>query len=490
MNDSTNPRPAISRSSAGASGRVLRRAIRVIGLAGLMLMGSVVLAASAFAHHAEVTAQVDCNGNVNYTATAWEGYPDDPNTPENEYELSRSNPRIGVWYSVDGGASFASVTENSFTPENGYTFSGSFTLSQPLPETVIVKVQALANWGNGQGPGGPRQTSALPVPECPQPNPSARISDASCSSNGVTISFSNTGAASAEFTVKKDGEVIDTVTVEAGGQATREYSLEEDETATFRVQSSGMEDVVRTVTLDCKQPQPAPAARIEVSCARGGAIIGFANRGDAPAEFTVLKDGVVIDTVTVEAGGRAGRTYRMDEDEQATFTVRSSGMEDVSRTVTLDCEAPPSPEPAASLTYSCEDGVVATFTNTGDASAEFEVLKDGSVIDTVTVGPGEEVTRSYAMDEDEKATFKVMSDGATLAQLTVKNDCAAPTQSPPPPSENPPPSGTTPPAESTAPVPLAFTGVSLAPLGLAMMLLGLGVGLLWLTRRRSASSAY
>ena len=71
----------------------LKSRVRHLFSAVLVLLGVVTIIpafnGSAAAHHAEARASISCDGVISYTATAWAGYSDDPNTPENEYDLSR-----------------------------------------------------------------------------------------------------------------------------------------------------------------------------------------------------------------------------------------------------------------------------------------------------------------------------------------------------------------------------------------------------------------
>ena len=101
------------------------------------------LASGALAHHAEIRGSVDCDGKVTYTAEAWN---------DNDITTSaRTNPNVGVWASYDGGATYTQVGSGRFGSDNNFQFSGTFSIGSNL--SVRLKVQAIANWGNGSGPG-------------------------------------------------------------------------------------------------------------------------------------------------------------------------------------------------------------------------------------------------------------------------------------------------------------------------------------------------
>lgn len=118
---------------------------RAISLAAAV--GSLLLPTSAFAHHPEVTASVDCAGLVSYTATAWAG------TGGNDHVASRTNPNITI--TVNGspaaGGAFASPL---------FSFSGTYNIAAGAPATVIAT--AVANWGNGVA-GGQSATDNAPA---------------------------------------------------------------------------------------------------------------------------------------------------------------------------------------------------------------------------------------------------------------------------------------------------------------------------------------
>jgi hypothetical protein len=147
-----------------ASTTYRRRHVRgalAVALATLMMLPGVVAA-----HHAEVTATINCAGLVSFTATAWAG----------TTAASRTNDDIGVWVAKDGGA-FLLLEDDSyfFAASNGFTFSDTYAAGAAT--TVIVKVQALDNWGNNAAPGDPRQATATKSQNCVEPTPTPTPTD-------------------------------------------------------------------------------------------------------------------------------------------------------------------------------------------------------------------------------------------------------------------------------------------------------------------------
>jgi hypothetical protein len=120
------------------------------------------LASTAAACHSEVSATIDCDGKVSYTAAAWNS--SDASTK------SRTNADVRVWASYDNGASYTQVGSGHFGTDNGYSFAGTFSAGSAA--SVVVKVQEVARWASGDSPGPPRYVTATKQgcstgPTCP-----------------------------------------------------------------------------------------------------------------------------------------------------------------------------------------------------------------------------------------------------------------------------------------------------------------------------------
>ena len=149
------------------------RATRAVTSLGLAVALTAAFAGIVAAHHADVSAQIDCDGVMTFTSTAWNG-------PTN---ASRTNPDIGVWYSVDGGAFTELLNVDHFFGPDHFSFTDSLEL--PGAIFVTIKVRAQANWSNGTAPGDSRQATAFapndcveelpppPPPPTPTPTPTA-----------------------------------------------------------------------------------------------------------------------------------------------------------------------------------------------------------------------------------------------------------------------------------------------------------------------------
>jgi LPXTG-motif cell wall-anchored protein len=126
--------------------------------------------------------------------------------------------------------------------------------------------------------------------------------------------------------VYKNGKVVNTSPVSVAPLGTTNFKVPFDlnETATVRVNDTvggtllpGNVIFTAPLTADCVHP----SATITHSCAAGGVNVDFANTGVLSAPMTVLKAGLVIDTVTVPASGTVHRTYPMAQGERATYRV-------------------------------------------------------------------------------------------------------------------------------------------------------------------------
>jgi len=96
------------------------------------------LASTAAACHSEIAASLDCQGNVSFTATAWDG--------SDATSASRTNSDVRVSVSTNG-STWTEIKKDHFGSDNGYKFSGTYAAGSAT--VVWVKVQEAARWGNG-----------------------------------------------------------------------------------------------------------------------------------------------------------------------------------------------------------------------------------------------------------------------------------------------------------------------------------------------------
>lgn len=121
---------------------------RILALA-IVVVAAGVFAAAAAACHSEITATMNCNGTITWTAAAWNAsYATTP---------GRTNPDVGVWVSYDNGTTYRMIAEDHFGSDNGFAFSGSF--SAGTATSALLRVDELAKWGTGDAPAAPNFVS-------------------------------------------------------------------------------------------------------------------------------------------------------------------------------------------------------------------------------------------------------------------------------------------------------------------------------------------
>jgi hypothetical protein len=207
----------------------------VLGVAGL-------LASVAAACHSEISATLDCNGMVSYSATAWNG--SDATT------VSRTNSDVRVYASYDDGAHFTQVGSGHFGSDNNFAFAGTF--SAGAATKVIVAVKEVANWGNGDAPAQAqtvtltRSSSCSETPVCPSAD-----KDKVTMTQPITLA---NGSASVKFKIAagcKDIE-LSLVSYKAPGPTFDEQTADQQTVFDYKTQTFSAGDYTLSVLVpDC-----------------------------------------------------------------------------------------------------------------------------------------------------------------------------------------------------------------------------------------------
>jgi hypothetical protein len=201
------------------------------------------------------------------------------------------------------------------------------------------------------------------------------------------------------------------------------------ETATLTVVDvlTGKTVFTKQFTADCLNPTAAATK----NCSAGGVDIDLTNSKPGTAHFTVV---VGTKSTNYDVTSTTAKHFTEPVAEGATvvitITEATAGVLIDHQSFTMDCF-----KPGAKIENSCsEGGVLVTLTNTGSVPADLKVTKNGSVIDTVTVGVGKTVFRTYPMAEDETATFRVTGTNFDSGNQQITHHCieAATTTSVPP----------------------------------------------------------
>ena len=96
---------------------------------------------AAFAHHGRISGSMDCQGNVSFTASAW----------QTTSTLARTHNDVRVYVVQANGVTVTpaqQVASGQFRSTNGFAFSGSFTVPA-LVNSVKLNVKEIGPWGNG-----------------------------------------------------------------------------------------------------------------------------------------------------------------------------------------------------------------------------------------------------------------------------------------------------------------------------------------------------
>ncbi len=108
-------------------------------LGALIVGGALGFAPGAFAHHATVTATLDCNGQISYTVSSWEKKTSDNGGVNNSVFLKDS---LGNTFPSPPG---------QFNDANDYQFSGTFTISTSVTTDTLTPFTG--TWGDGEAGG-------------------------------------------------------------------------------------------------------------------------------------------------------------------------------------------------------------------------------------------------------------------------------------------------------------------------------------------------
>ncbi|MGH9247647.1 MAG: hypothetical protein ACRD29_25720 [Acidimicrobiales bacterium] len=186
-----------------------------------------------------------------------------------------------------------------------------------------------------------------------------------CAANGVLVTIVNEGDVQA--VPELNGTPI---VVPAGGSVERLIPAAENESVPVLVTWGDNVLYDQTVSHDCQRP----AVTVTDPCVANGARLTFTNSGALPVTLQVTKNGTVIDSVDVAAGGTESRTYPLSNGETATFRATGPGGFDSGplgltrscATTPSDPDDPEDPQRQARRSSSSGTQVLGTtFTRTG-----------------------------------------------------------------------------------------------------------------------------
>ena len=422
--------------------RVVATKARRVFAAALLLLSVVatvpLLEGVASAHHPEISASASCAGTITYTSTAWEGNDDNPQTPQNENHLSRSNSDIQIDLLTGQGFGTVSATQHGvYTVANGFQFSGSFTWPNGV-NSVRVRASAVGNWGNGSGGGDLRTTATINKPTNCGTTP-AVTNAVSCQNQApgagdgqVVLSFTNVGGpfgASVTFAVAAfNGQGSFNQAVAVGETKTKTYTLVPDGTYTIVITIGGTH-YDQTFVVDCDTPAPAVSNNVVCEAGNGKVTITLTNAGGEGVTFVVTNPGNnTTENVVVGAGSSTTRSFSGFADGTHTVVV-TVGATHYDQTFVVDCDHP---QPGAGSVASCDtashDGkVVVTLTNTGTEAVVFQVTNPlTNTVEDITVVAGGSATRTFSGFNDGPHTVVITADGQHYDQTFMTTCDVAP----------------------------------------------------------------
>ena len=329
------------------------RAIAFVASVATFLLGGVVFAGVADAHHPEIEATWACDGTVTYTAFAWAG-----TTPE-----ARTNPSIDVHWTEDQSDpvpadAWTHVVNGAFDETNSFQFTGTFSTTSTA-DTIGLLVTEGADWANGTPRRGPGQEDAsqfvrisrpdgceeqqptiIEEPETDPPPPptppAATIADPTCIDGGAVVTLTNPSTEPVPFTITFGTTTqVELVAPLATAHVLVPVGITETRIA---VTAPGLAEVARTFALTCTRPTAMPTATIaDATCAEEGALVELANTGGAPVTFTLAGPMATVRR-DVPAGGEGSEIVHLPNGS-GTITVTAPGMATVSRAFVLQCVA-------------------------------------------------------------------------------------------------------------------------------------------------------
>jgi hypothetical protein len=411
-------------SCAGAPRGGLKKALVALCTVALGLVGLVVVAPTAFAHHAVLSASASCPApfaantyTVHYTSNSW------------TTGAGGANAGMFIEYRLNGGTW---VTGPSYVFPNQATVpsvSGTFDVSSASPITSLaVRTNTNAAWGNGNTVPGPWPSAAgvpvaLPTGCQPPGQPGATVAD-SCAQGGFVVSVSNTGGAAVTFTVAApavaggSAAFSQNPVVAGGTSASVLVPFAENETRTITVSSTEPAfNQTFTRTLDCRHGAAHATIINECASVNGatGVMVEVTNTGDDSVSATVNGN----PAQAVAAGGSVSVFVAVTNGAAFSIGVVVDGKTLTTLTGTRRCDQGTATIEQACASQEGQTGVTVHVTNTGDNP--LSVTFNGGTLHSVAVGG--DIHVFVAVAENAPYTIVLAGNGHTLATLTGDRDC-------------------------------------------------------------------
>lgn len=248
--------------------------------------------------------------------------------------------------------------------------------------------------------------------DCDRPGePSVEVDLECVEGDGVaTVTLANVGG-DLPITFLVEGQ---TVVVGPGESDSVVLSGLADGTVTISIMAN-RQDLSQTVNVDCDRPGE-PSVSVSVECLEGDGVatVAIANTGGDLA-VTFVVDG---QTVILTPGQTSSVVVGSLPDGMATISITANG-EDLSQSVSVDCDRPGVPGVASRAECSNFDGVVTIQVRNdgGDLPVTFVVTDPrGGTPTTITLNPGQSDAVVLSGFADGTWTIPVTADGESMDQ--------------------------------------------------------------------------
>jgi hypothetical protein len=219
-----------------------------------------------------------------------------------------------------------------------------------------------------------------------------------------------------------------TATLQPGQSQTVTFTGFPDGTWTIPVTADG-QPMNQELEVACDRPG-TPSVAVAAECVAEGGVVTLQLSNTAPAGtaepvvFSVVDPrGGEPQVVAVAAGATEPVSFGGFADGEYSFDVVADGTPLPPVVVPIDCEQPAVPTAG----HDCvTEGYTILITNVGGTPSTVDVLKNGTIVETVEVPGGGEITVVVPFAEDETATIAVLHEGAVLHEVETTHDCENP----------------------------------------------------------------
>ena len=278
---------------------------RVCVVVGVACVLFALVAPSAGAAYARLSAEAGCDRVVEWSASA-----------SNEgTEDERTNTDVVVEYrgTGDDKESWIATGRGVFEPDNDFSFGGSFELPDDA-DAVELRVSPRADWGpgaDGDAPGEPRFATAAVPEACATQSLDLDVRE-DCASGGAQVELTNLGSDAETAEVVVDRVAVRRLTLEGRASESLLVPLLDGRDTRIEVRNGDVELADRTFRGECDRVGPS-AVVIERCSARQAVVLAGTDDGDTHTVQTRV-DGVIVNRSEVTSARELQRTLELPSD--------------------------------------------------------------------------------------------------------------------------------------------------------------------------------